>query len=44
MAPETAPHSGRGERPVPDALRADVRLLTTLLGDAVRTHGGADLY
>jgi len=29
---------------VPDALRADVRLLTTLLGDAIRDQGGLELY
>ena len=34
----------RAGRPVPDALRADVRLLTTLLGDAIRVHGGPGLY
>ena len=41
--PPAAP-SGRRERPAPDPLRADVRLLTTLLGDAVRTHGGQELF
>ncbi len=34
----------RRERPAPDALRRDVRLLTTLLGDAVRQHGGEELF
>ena len=30
----------RRARPAPDALRRDVRLLTTLLGDAIRAHDG----
>jgi len=29
---------------VPETLRRDVRLLTTLLGDAIRAHGGEDLF
>jgi phosphoenolpyruvate carboxylase len=36
--------AGRRERPIPEPLRHDVRLLTTLLGDAVREHGGEDLF
>jgi len=44
VAPEAATRGGRGKRPVPDALRSDVRLLTTLLGDAVRAHGGPTLF
>jgi len=36
--------TGRGERPVPETLRRDVRLLTTLLGDAIRDHGGDELF
>jgi len=39
-----APGPGRRGRPAPDALRRDVRLLTTLLGDAVRTHDGEELF
>ena len=41
-APAAAP-TGRRERPLPDPLRRDVRLLTTLLGGAVAAHGGAGL-
>ena len=42
-------HGGRrgaavATRPAPDALRRDVRLLTTLLGDAIRAHDGEALY
>ncbi|MFL5791773.1 MAG: phosphoenolpyruvate carboxylase, partial [Actinomycetota bacterium] len=29
---------------MPDPLRRDVRLLTTLLGDAIRAHGGDELF
>jgi phosphoenolpyruvate carboxylase len=36
--------TGRRERPVPLTLRRDVRLLTTLLGDAIRAHGGEALF
>jgi phosphoenolpyruvate carboxylase len=36
--------TGRRERPVPETLRRDVRLLTTLLGDAIRAHGGDELF
>ena len=35
---------GRRGRPAPDALRRDVRLLTTLLGDAIRAHDGEELF
>ncbi len=44
MGPGTAATPGRRERRAPDALRRDVRLLTTLLGDAIRRHGGAELF
>ena len=40
----TSRATGRGERPVPETLRRDVRLLTTLLGDAIRDHGGDELF
>jgi phosphoenolpyruvate carboxylase len=36
--------TGRRERPVPETLRRDVRLLTTLLGDAIRANGGEALF
>ena len=39
-----ASRGGHTQPPVADALRADVRLLTTLLGDAIRAHGGPDLF
>ena len=29
---------------MPDSLRRDVRLLTTLLGEAIREHGGEELF
>ena len=35
--------SGRRERPSSDTLRRDVRLLTTMLGDAIAESGGAEL-
>jgi phosphoenolpyruvate carboxylase len=35
--------SGRHERQMPEELRRDVRLLTTMLGDAVAESGGDDL-
>ena len=35
--------AGRRERALPDALRRDVRLLTTLLGHAIEQSGGPDL-
>jgi phosphoenolpyruvate carboxylase len=44
VTPRAADATGRAERPVPDTLRRDVRLLTTLLGDAIRDHGGEDLF
>jgi phosphoenolpyruvate carboxylase len=44
MTPRAAEAAGRRERPTPEPLRRDVRLLTTLLGDAVRQHGGEDLF
>jgi phosphoenolpyruvate carboxylase len=44
MARPAAAARGRRGRPVPDELRHDVRLLTTLLGDAIRRHGGEDLF
>ena len=43
MTARAAEPTGRRERPLPDPLRRDVRLLTTLLGDALAAHGGADL-
>ena len=43
MASRAAASSGRRERPVPPELRRDVRLLTTLLGEAVARHGGPEL-
>ena len=39
-----SPGEGRRTRPAPDALRRDVRLLTTLLGDQIRAHDGEALY
>ena len=44
MTPRAADATGRRERPVPETLRRDVRLLTTLLGDAIRAHGGDELF
>jgi len=44
MTSRAADAAGRQERPTPEPLRHDVRLLTTLLGDAVREHGGEDLF
>jgi phosphoenolpyruvate carboxylase len=44
VAPGTAATPGPRERQAPDALRHDVRLLTTLLGDAIRRHGGLELF
>jgi phosphoenolpyruvate carboxylase len=44
VTPRAADATGRGGRPVPEALRRDVRLLTTLLGDAIRDHGGDELF
>jgi phosphoenolpyruvate carboxylase len=44
VTPRAADGAGRRERPTPDALRRDVRLLTTLLGDAIREHGGEELF
>jgi phosphoenolpyruvate carboxylase len=44
VTPRAADATGRGERPVPETLRRDVRLLTTLLGDAIRDHGGDELF
>ena len=44
MTSRAADATGRGERPVPETLRRDVRLLTTLLGDAIRDHGGDELF
>jgi phosphoenolpyruvate carboxylase len=35
---------GRRARPVPEELRRDVRLLTTILGDAIRRHAGDELF
>ena len=43
-APRAAVEGGRRKRPVPEPIRRDVRLLTTLLGDAVRDHGGPALF
>ena len=44
MAGSTAAtRPGRRERPAPDALRRDVRLLTTMLGDAIRASHGDEL-
>src|SRR6476620_4122698 len=40
----TARATGRREQPVPDPLRRDVRLLTTLLGEAIQAHDGDDLF
>jgi phosphoenolpyruvate carboxylase len=39
-----AARGGRRAGPAPEPLRRDVRLLTTLLGDAIRAHDGEDLY
>ena len=39
-----ASRGGHAEPPVADALRADVRLLTTMLGEAIRAHSGPDLF
>ncbi|MGZ8567346.1 MAG: phosphoenolpyruvate carboxylase, partial [Actinomycetota bacterium] len=44
MASPSAASRGSRERPIAVALRRDVRLLTTLLGDAVREHGGTELF
>ena len=44
MTSRAADATGRRERPVPDALRRDVRLLTTLLGEAIRAHDGDELF
>jgi phosphoenolpyruvate carboxylase len=35
---------GRRGDPAPDPLRRDVRLLTTLLGDAIRAHDGEEAF
>jgi phosphoenolpyruvate carboxylase len=43
VTPRAADAAGRRE-PTPEPLRRDVRLLTTLLGDAIREHGGEDLF
>jgi phosphoenolpyruvate carboxylase len=44
MNARAAAVTGRASRTIPDALRRDVRLLTTLLGDAIRETEGPDLY
>ena len=44
MTSRAAGATGRRELPVPDALRRDVRLLTTLLGEAIRAHDGDELF
>ncbi|MDP9330922.1 MAG: phosphoenolpyruvate carboxylase [Actinomycetota bacterium] len=43
MTARSAATTGRRERPLPDPLRRDVRLLTTLLGDAIAESGGPEL-
>ena len=43
MTARAAASAGRRERPASDTLRRDVRLLTTMLGDAIAESGGAAL-
>jgi phosphoenolpyruvate carboxylase len=43
MTARSAATTGRRERPLPDPLRRDVRLLTTLLGNAIAESGGPEL-
>ena len=44
MTTRAADRPGRRDRPTAEPLRNDVRLLTTLLGDAIREHGGDVLF
>jgi phosphoenolpyruvate carboxylase len=44
VAPAAADRANREGPPTPEPLRRDVRLLTTVLGDAIREHGGDELF